>query len=136
MKSGHSMTLPVRFGDGNQPTEIRRLQQERADPPEPSGVSMKSGHSMTLPVRFGDGNQPTEIRRLQQERADPPEPSGVSMKSGHSMTLPVRFGDGNQPTEIRQEGRSKVPSGPSVQQQHTELKVCKCLRLSSVMNDM
>ncbi|CAL8390724.1 unnamed protein product [Arctogadus glacialis] len=47
------------------------------------------------------------------------------MKSDWSMEQPAGFGDGNQPTETRQEGRSKVPSGPSVQQQHTELKRIK-----------
>ncbi|CAL8360154.1 unnamed protein product [Boreogadus saida] len=47
------------------------------------------------------------------------------MKSDSSMEKPAKFGDGNQSTEPRQEGRSKVPSGPFVQQQHTELKRIK-----------
>ncbi|CAL8360209.1 unnamed protein product [Boreogadus saida] len=47
------------------------------------------------------------------------------MKSDSSMEQPAKFGDGNQSTEPRQEGRSKVPSGPFVQQQHTELKWIK-----------
>ncbi|CAL8360554.1 unnamed protein product [Boreogadus saida] len=47
------------------------------------------------------------------------------MKSDSSMERPPSLGDGNHPTEPRQEGRSKVPIGPSVQQQHTELKWIK-----------
>uniref|UniRef100_A0A8C5FNW6 NACHT domain-containing protein n=1 Tax=Gadus morhua TaxID=8049 RepID=A0A8C5FNW6_GADMO len=126
LDSGWSMEQPARSEDGNQYTMTRRVQQERADPPEPSGVSMRSDWSMEQPARFGDGNQPTEPRRVQQERADPPEPSGVSMRSDWSMEQPARFGDGNQPTEPRQQqGRSTVTSGQSVQQQHTELKRIK-----------
>ncbi|CAL8360605.1 unnamed protein product [Boreogadus saida] len=124
MKSAQSMTQPVRFKDGHLSTD-QSFQQESADSPEPSGVSMKSDFSMTQPPRFGDGNPPTEPRRVKQERADTPGPSGVSMRSDWSLERLARFGDGNQPTEPRQEGRSKVPSGPSVQQQHTELKRIK-----------
>ena len=35
-------------------------EQQRADSPGPSCVSMKSGHSMDHPVRFKDGNQSIE----------------------------------------------------------------------------
>jgi hypothetical protein len=37
-------------------------EQQRADSPGPSCVSMKSDHSMDLPVRFKDGNQSIETR--------------------------------------------------------------------------
>ncbi|KAK0140411.1 hypothetical protein N1851_022620 [Merluccius polli] len=37
-------------------------QQERADSPGPSGVSMKSDHSMRHPDQFKDGNQSVEKR--------------------------------------------------------------------------
>ena len=41
----------------------RRVQQERADSPGPSCVSIrKSDHSMELPVNFKDGNQSIEKR--------------------------------------------------------------------------
>ncbi|CAL8249264.1 unnamed protein product [Merluccius merluccius] len=40
----------------------RRVQQERADSPEPSCVSMKSDRSMDEPARFKDGNQSVEKR--------------------------------------------------------------------------
>ena len=39
-----------------------RVQQQRADSPEPSCVSMKSDSSMMKPVNFNDGNQSIEGR--------------------------------------------------------------------------
>ncbi|KAK0137576.1 NLR family CARD domain-containing protein 3 [Merluccius polli] len=97
-------------------------QQERADSPGPSCVSMKSDRSMDIPFRFKEGNQSIEKRRVQQERADSPGPSCVSMKSDWSMDEPVRFKDGNQSVEKRQhQERSKVTSAQSVQQYPTEL---------------
>ncbi|KAK0132532.1 NACHT, LRR and PYD domains-containing protein 12 [Merluccius polli] len=96
-------------------------QQERADSPGPSCVSMKSDHSMKHPVSFKDGNQPIE-KGVQQEKADSPGPSCVSMKSDHSMKHPVSFKDGNQPIEKGQHlERSKVTSAESEQQHQTEL---------------
>ncbi|CAL8297582.1 unnamed protein product [Merluccius merluccius] len=62
MKSDRSMNHPVSFKDGNQSIEKRRVQQERADSPGPSCVSMKSDRSMGHPVRFKDGNQSVEKR--------------------------------------------------------------------------
>ncbi|KAK0132681.1 NLR family CARD domain-containing protein 3 [Merluccius polli] len=107
-------------------------QQERADSPGPSCVSMKSDHSMDPPDQFKDGNQSVEKRRDQQERADSPGPSCVSMKSDHSMDHPVQFKYGNQSVEKRRhQERSKVPSAQSVQQYPTELiQVCKAGRES------
>ncbi|CAL8242567.1 unnamed protein product [Merluccius merluccius] len=46
----------------------RRVQQERADSPGPSCVSMKSDRSMEVPVSFKDGNQSVE-KRHHQERS-------------------------------------------------------------------
>ncbi|CAL8290289.1 unnamed protein product [Lota lota] len=106
---------------GHQSKAKRRVQQERADSPGPSCVSMKSDHSMDQPVRFKDGNQSIEKRRVQQERADSPGPSCVSMKSDWSMDHPYDFKDGNQSIEIRQhQERSNVSSAQSLQHQ-TEL---------------
>ncbi|CAL8290717.1 unnamed protein product [Lota lota] len=62
------MDQPVRFKDGTQTIEKRRVQQERADSPGPSCVSMKSDWSMRLPVNFKDGNQSIE-KRQHQERS-------------------------------------------------------------------
>ncbi|CAL8386042.1 unnamed protein product [Boreogadus saida] len=89
-------------------------EQQRADSPGPSCVSMKSGWSMDQPVRFKDGNQSIEKRRVQQERADSPGPSCVSLKSGWSMDQPVRFKDGNQSMEKRRVQQQRADSpGPS-----------------------
>ncbi|KAK0145028.1 NLR family CARD domain-containing protein 3 [Merluccius polli] len=97
-------------------------QQERADSPGPSCVSVKSDWSMEHPDQFKDGNQSIEKRRVQQERADSPGPSCVSVKSDWSMEHPDQFKDGNQSVEKRRhQERSKVPSAQSVQQYTTEL---------------
>ncbi|CAL8384675.1 unnamed protein product [Gadus morhua 'NCC'] len=117
-------------------TAKRRVQQERADSPGPSCVSMKSDSSMAKPLNFKDGNQSIEKRRVQQERADSPGPSCVSMKSDSSMAKPLNFKDGNQSIEkgsVQQERadspgprtgqhqkRSKVTSGQSEQHHQTE----------------
>ncbi|KAK0136212.1 NACHT, LRR and PYD domains-containing protein 12 [Merluccius polli] len=89
-------------------------QQERADSPGPSCVSMKSDWSMDHPPQFKDGNQSVEKRRVQQERADSPGPSCVSMKSDQSMDPPARFKDGNQSIEKRRVQQERADSpGPS-----------------------
>ncbi|CAL8290567.1 unnamed protein product [Lota lota] len=89
-------------------------QQERADSPGPSCVSMKSDWSMDLPVKFKDGNQSIEKRRVQQERADSPGPSFVSMKSDRSMYLPPNFKDGRPSREESPEQQERADSpGPS-----------------------
>ncbi|CAL8238588.1 unnamed protein product, partial [Lota lota] len=56
-------------------------QQERADSPGPSCVSMKSDWSMKHPPDLKDGNNQPSKKRKRQERADAPGPSCVSMKS-------------------------------------------------------
>ncbi|CAL8393211.1 unnamed protein product, partial [Boreogadus saida] len=89
-------------------------QQERADSPGPSCVSMKSDRSMDLPDVFKEGNPSIEKRRFQQERADSPGPSCVSMNSDRSMDLPEVFKEGNPSIEKRrfQQARADSP-GPS-----------------------
>ncbi|CAL8386054.1 unnamed protein product [Boreogadus saida] len=108
------MDHPVGFKDGNQSIENRRVQQQRADSPGPSCVSLKSERSMDHPVGFKDGNQSIEKRRVQQERADSPGPSCVSLKSERSMDHPVGFNDGNQSIENRRVQQERADSpGPS-----------------------
>uniref|UniRef100_UPI003AAAA86C uncharacterized protein isoform X1 n=1 Tax=Centroberyx gerrardi TaxID=166262 RepID=UPI003AAAA86C len=98
------------------------VQQERADSPVPSCVSMKSDQSMDPPLAFKDGQHSTEQSRIQQERADSPVPSCVSMKSDASMDPPLAFKDGQHSTEQRvHQERSEVPSGQSVQELQTDL---------------
>ncbi|CAL8290366.1 unnamed protein product [Lota lota] len=100
----------------------QKKQQERADSPGPSCVSMKSDWSMDIPPNFKDGRPSREERRVQQERADSPGPSCVSMKSDWSMNHPPVFKDGRPSREERQhQERSKVTSAQSVQQHQTEL---------------
>ncbi|XP_056448678.1 NLR family CARD domain-containing protein 3-like isoform X2 [Gadus chalcogrammus] len=105
--------------DGRQSKAKSPEQQERADFPVPSCVSMKSDHSMELPLNFKDGNQSIE-KIVQQERADSPGPSCVSMKSDWSMGHPLNFKDGRR-EERQPHERSKVTSSQSVQQHQTEL---------------
>ncbi|CAL8379172.1 unnamed protein product [Boreogadus saida] len=89
-------------------------QQDRADSPEPSCVSMKSDWSMDPPVTFKDGNQSIEKRRVQPERADSPGPSSVSMKSDWSMDPPVTFKDGQPCRKERRHQHERADSpGPS-----------------------
>ncbi|XP_056449873.1 NACHT, LRR and PYD domains-containing protein 12-like [Gadus chalcogrammus] len=88
-------------------------QQQRADSPGPSCVSMKSDHSMEPPFNFKVGNQSIE-KRVQQQRADSPGPSCVSMKSDRSMEHHATFKDGNQSIEKRRVQQQRADSpGPS-----------------------
>ncbi|CAL8296285.1 unnamed protein product [Boreogadus saida] len=116
------MERPHNFKDGNQSIEKRRVQQERADSPGPSYVSMKSDHSMDPPITFKDGNHQPCKKRRRQEREDSPGPSRVSMKSDHSMDPPITFKDGKlKSIEKRHRERSKVTGPQSLQQHQTEL---------------
>ncbi|XP_062278012.1 NLR family CARD domain-containing protein 3-like [Scomber scombrus] len=106
-------------GEHDSQTKAQRMQQQRADSPEPSCVSMKSDASMGRPVKFKDG-QPAD-GRMQQQRADSPEPSCVSMKSDWSMGCGIKFKDG-QPVDGKvQQQSSEVPSDQSAQQHQTQL---------------
>ncbi|CAL8327373.1 unnamed protein product [Arctogadus glacialis] len=109
-------------------------QQERADSPGPSCVSMKSDRSMEHPVGFEDGNQLIEKRKVQQQRADSPGPRCVSMKSDRSIEHPPTFEDGNQSIEKRHQGRSEVTSAKSVQQHQTGKEINQ-LELADTMRD-
>ncbi|XP_056443970.1 NLR family CARD domain-containing protein 3-like isoform X3 [Gadus chalcogrammus] len=100
-------------------------QQQRADSPGPSCVSMKSDHSMGHPDNFKDGNQSIAARRVQQKRIDSPGPSCVSMKSDRSMDKAWQFKDGNQSIEKRHQERPMATSAQSVQQHQTELEMNK-----------
>ncbi|XP_067426628.1 NLR family CARD domain-containing protein 3-like isoform X1 [Thunnus thynnus] len=106
-------------GEHDSQTEAQRMQQQRADSPEPSCVSMKSDQSMAPSIEF-KGGQPAD-GRMQQQRADSPEPSCVSMKSDRSMGRPIDLKDG-QPADGRvQQQSSEIPSDQSAQQHQTHL---------------
>ncbi|CAL8385924.1 unnamed protein product [Boreogadus saida] len=99
------------------------VQQQRADSPGPSCVSMKSGHSMDHPLTFKDGYHQPSKKRRRQERADSPGPRCVSMKSDWSMSLPPELKDGRPSREERHQERSMVTSALSVQQHLPELEI-------------
>ncbi|CAL8303432.1 unnamed protein product [Boreogadus saida] len=65
MKSDQSMDIPYRFKDGNQSIEKRRVQQERADSPGPSCVSMKSDRSMDDTIACLNDGRPSREERHQ-----------------------------------------------------------------------
>ncbi|XP_034060762.1 NLR family CARD domain-containing protein 3-like isoform X2 [Gymnodraco acuticeps] len=65
-----------------------RTEQERADSPEPSPVSMRSDRSTGDPTAF---NQSDLSPKTEEKRADSPAPSCVSMKSDRSMDYPTAF---------------------------------------------
>ncbi|KAK0141410.1 NLR family CARD domain-containing protein 3 [Merluccius polli] len=67
MKSDQSIGVPMKFEDGNQSIEQRREQQERADSPGPSCVSMKSDRSMGDPPDLKDGRPSREERPAGRE---------------------------------------------------------------------
>ncbi|KAK0139922.1 NLR family CARD domain-containing protein 3 [Merluccius polli] len=93
---------------------LRRVQQERADSPGPSCVSMKSDRFMEIRKMFENTSLSNEQRRVQQERADSPGPSCVSMKSDWSMLEPVQFKDGRPSREERRVQQERADSpGPS-----------------------
>ncbi|XP_050992683.1 NLR family CARD domain-containing protein 3 isoform X2 [Labeo rohita] len=91
MKSVESMDVPLKFAEGNTPTDLSRFQKERSNSPEPSYVSMKSVESMDVPLKFAGKYTSTDPSRFQKERSNQPEPSSVSMKSGESMDIPLKF---------------------------------------------
>ncbi|XP_059924934.1 NLR family CARD domain-containing protein 3-like isoform X4 [Gadus macrocephalus] len=114
MKSDWSMDPPVTFKDGRPCRKESPEQQDRADSPEPSCVSMKSDWSMDPPVTFKDGQPCRKERRVQPERADSPGPSSVSMKSDWSMDPPVTFKDGRPCRNERRHHQDRADSpGPS-----------------------
>ncbi|CAL8384691.1 unnamed protein product, partial [Gadus morhua 'NCC'] len=89
-------------------TAKRRVQQERADSPGPSCVSMKSDSSMAKPLNFKDGNQSIEKRSVQQERADSPGP-----RTGqHQKRSKVTIGQSEQHHQTEQTSKSVLPEEP------------------------
>ncbi|KAI4904135.1 hypothetical protein NFI96_021963, partial [Prochilodus magdalenae] len=109
MKTNNS--VPPYFSNEGTTTDLRPL-TFRAEPAEPSCVSMKSNISMYEPPRFSNERTSTDLR-LQTYRAEPPEPSCVSMKSNISMYEPPRFSNGRSSTELRPQTFRAEPAEPS-----------------------
>ncbi|CAL8366572.1 unnamed protein product [Lota lota] len=109
---------------GPQSKAKRRVQQERADSPGTSCVSMKSDWSMNHPAQVqqerADSPGPSCVSMKSdhfmdppQERADSPGPSCVSMKSDWSMDIPVKFKNGRPSREARRRQERADSPGPS-----------------------
>nr|XP_054604694.1 uncharacterized protein LOC107373330 isoform X4 [Nothobranchius furzeri] len=65
----------------------------RAEPPEPSCLSMKSDWSMIKPPDFSESGPSDTKGQNHRWRAEPPEPSCLSMKSDWSMIKPPDFSE-------------------------------------------
>ncbi|XP_070404182.1 uncharacterized protein [Nothobranchius furzeri] len=65
----------------------------RAEPPEPSCLSMKSDWSMRKPPEFSESGPSDTKGQNHRWRAEPPEPSCLSMKSDWSMRKPPEFSE-------------------------------------------
>ncbi|CAL8407140.1 unnamed protein product [Arctogadus glacialis] len=107
-EGGHTSKTALSVEHGDRSTAKSPEQQQRADSPGPSCVSMRSDRSMYLPPdQLKDGNHQPPQKRRRQEGADSPGPICVSMKSVCSL--------------YRHQERSKVTSAQAVQQHQTEL---------------
>ncbi|KAM7000706.1 NLR family CARD domain-containing protein 3-like isoform 2-T2 [Tautogolabrus adspersus] len=99
--------------------EALRMQEQRADSPGPSCVSMKSDRSKGHLIHFKDG-RPAD-GRMQEQRADSPGPSCVSMKSDRSKARLIDFKDGRPADGRVQQESSEVHRDQSDQQNLTDL---------------
>ncbi|XP_059901175.1 NACHT, LRR and PYD domains-containing protein 12-like isoform X2 [Gadus macrocephalus] len=96
---------------GHQSKAKRPEQQERADSPGPSCVSMKSDWSMSQPPDLKDERPSNE--EGSQQRADSPGPSCVSMKSDWSMGHPPDLKDG-RPSRDESPGQQERADSPGL----------------------
>ncbi|XP_073341693.1 uncharacterized protein [Pagrus major] len=97
-------------------------EQDRADSPEPSRVSMKSDGSMDNPPSFKQQHSKPE-----QDRADPPEPSRVSMKSDGYKDFLIDFkrpeqdrADSPEPSCVSMKSDRSMNNPLSFKQQHSK----------------
>ncbi|XP_066512322.1 NACHT, LRR and PYD domains-containing protein 12-like [Hoplias malabaricus] len=77
-------------------------QMLRAEPPEPSCVSVKSNFSMHEPLSFSDERHCTDVRE-QTFRAESPESSCESTESNSSMNEPVKFSNERHCSDVRRD---------------------------------
>ncbi|KAM8735669.1 protein NLRC3-like isoform 1-T3 [Acanthopagrus schlegelii] len=112
-------------------TKPDRTEQQRAESPEPSCVSMKSDTSIGALIDFkgteqqrADFSEPScvslksdtsfgvliDFKGTEQNRAEHPAPSRTSLKSGRSMDYPIDFQRQNSNSKIHQE-TSEVSTG-------------------------
>ncbi|KAG7466533.1 hypothetical protein JOB18_022138 [Solea senegalensis] len=79
-------------------TEVQQMSgcveedEDRAESPGPSGLSVKSNRSMRQPYNFSHEPGASETKgQNQRQRAESPGPSGLSVKSDESMGQPLTF---------------------------------------------
>ncbi|XP_058469175.1 NLR family CARD domain-containing protein 3-like [Solea solea] len=113
-------------------TEVQQMSgcveedEDRAESPGPSGLSVKSDQSMRTPLKFSHEPGASETKRIHQQGPDSarpgPGPSCVSMKSDLSIDRLINFKDGQKHGElIVDQQRTEVLSGQSVQQHGADL---------------
>ncbi|XP_058474663.1 NACHT, LRR and PYD domains-containing protein 12-like isoform X2 [Solea solea] len=107
-------------------TEVQQMSgcveedEDRAESPGPSGLSVKSDCSMGQPLTFSHEPGASETKgQNQRQRAESQGPSGLSVKSDWSMDPPLYFGHEPGASETkgqnqRQRAESPGPSGLSV----------------------
>ncbi|XP_058486446.1 NACHT, LRR and PYD domains-containing protein 12-like isoform X1 [Solea solea] len=104
--------------EGDFPLKLR--DEDRAESPGPSGLSVKSDWSMNPPVNFSHEPGASETKgQNQRQRAESPGPSGLSVKSDRSMGKRINFSHEPGASETkgqnqRQRAESPGPSGLSV----------------------
>ncbi|KAG7509064.1 NLR family CARD domain-containing 3-like [Solea senegalensis] len=113
-------------------TEVQQMSgcveedEDRAESPGPSGLSVKSDQSMETPLKFSHEPGASETKTIHQQGPDSagpePGPSCVSMKSDQSIDHIINFKDGQKHGElIVDQQRTEVLSGQSVQQHGADL---------------
>ncbi|CAL8365913.1 unnamed protein product [Arctogadus glacialis] len=97
-------------GEHGRRSKAKRVQQQRADSPGPSCVSMKSDRSMEPPVSFKDGNQSIEKRH--QERSKVTSAQSVQQHQTelemNQEELADTLGDGSDAVECQNKMKSHL----------------------------
>ncbi|XP_074551535.1 protein NLRC3-like isoform X2 [Halichoeres trimaculatus] len=91
-------------------------EEERAESPGPSCVSLKSDRSKDHPYNFRNGPGPSDTKfQRKRQRAESPGPSCLSLKSDRSKDHPENFRKepGPSDTKFQTKGRRVESPGPS-----------------------
>ncbi|XP_030253954.1 NACHT, LRR and PYD domains-containing protein 12-like [Sparus aurata] len=100
-------------------------EEDRAESPVSSCLSMRSDWSKDLPLVFRNGPSDTQVQFYRQ-RAESPVSSCLSMRSDWSKDLPLVFRNGPGPSDTQGRKRSYV----SVEEQ-----LCSCTLCQDVLKD-
>ncbi|XP_055360071.1 NLR family CARD domain-containing protein 3-like isoform X5 [Betta splendens] len=123
MKSDWSRREPLHFSNEPGASDTKgQNQRQRAEPPEPSCLSMKSDRSRREPINFSNEPGASDTKRQnQRQRAEPPGPSCLSMKSDWSMHEPPDLSNEPGASGTKEKKRSRVP----VEEQPSCCDVCQ-----------